>query len=192
MQYLIIENQVKSLQYLLASLNWREVAREARRREFLRTAVRYNQLIIPKEFTLLLYLVLIIIPCSFYLHKIILIHTKVPAPSKHRANNNHCNPCHGAPSRRALHGVEILHLRRCRGLESSLCEHKRILRILYSSLHGKQLPFSKNHIPCDATMGRERCTESTSLSTQQNGKQQDTHSTFKPTPAQGAKRVEQQ
>ena len=42
--------------------------------------------------------------------KILLIHTKVPAPSKHRANNNHCNPCHGAPSRRALqYDVRALH-----------------------------------------------------------------------------------
>ena len=86
------------MQYLLASLNWREVAREARRREFLRTAVRYNQFIIPKEFTLFF----LSTQDSFNLHKIILIHTKVPAPSKHCENYNHCNACHGAPSRRAL------------------------------------------------------------------------------------------
>ena len=160
MQFLIIANQVRSLQYPLASLNWREVAREARRKEFPTASAVYNQLIIPKEFTLFF----LSTQDSFNLCKILLIHTKVPAPSKHRANNNHCNPCHGAPSRRALHGVEIPYLRRCRGLESSLCEHKRILRILYSSLHRKQLPFGKKHIPCDATLGRERCTESTSLS----------------------------
>ena len=43
------------MQYLLASLNWREVAREARRREFLTAAAVYNQFIIPKEFTLFSY-----------------------------------------------------------------------------------------------------------------------------------------
>ena len=63
---------------------------------------------------------------SFNLHKVILIHTKVSAPSKHRANNNHCNPCHGAPSRRALHGVEIPPLRRDHGS---------------GALHGKHQPF---------------------------------------------------
>ena len=52
MQYLLIENQARSLQYLLASLKWREVAREARRKEFPTAAAVYNQFIIPKEFTL--------------------------------------------------------------------------------------------------------------------------------------------
>ena len=51
-QFLIIANQVRSLQYPLASLNWREVAREARRREFSTAVAVYNKLIIPKEFTL--------------------------------------------------------------------------------------------------------------------------------------------
>ena len=86
------------MQYLLASLNWREVAREARRREFPRTAVRYNQFIIPKEFTLFF----LSTQDYFNLHKIILIHTKVSAPSNHCDNYNYFDACHGAPSRRAL------------------------------------------------------------------------------------------
>ena len=66
--------------------------------------------------------------CVFSNHcTIVLIHTKVSAPSKPRLNYNHCNPNHGAPSRRALHGVEIPHLRRCRGL---------------ASLHRKHQPFN--------------------------------------------------
>ena len=51
-QFLIIANKGCNSQYLLASLNWREVAREARRREFPTAAAVYNQFIIPKEFTL--------------------------------------------------------------------------------------------------------------------------------------------
>ena len=74
------------------------MAREARRKEFSTASAVYNQLIIPKEFTLFF----LSTQESFNLCKILLIHTKVSAPSKHRANNNHCNPCHGAPSRRAL------------------------------------------------------------------------------------------
>ena len=55
MQFLIIANQVRNLQYPLASLNWREVAREARQREFSTAAAVYNKLIIPKEYTLFSY-----------------------------------------------------------------------------------------------------------------------------------------
>ena len=35
-------------------------------------------------------------------YTIIIIHTRFSAPSKNCANNNHCNPGRGAPSRRAL------------------------------------------------------------------------------------------
>ena len=76
------------------------------------------------------------LPCSFYLHKIILIHTKVPAPSKHRADYIRGVSCHGAPSRRALHGVEIPHLRRCRGL---------------ASLHRKHQPFQHSRTESNKT-----------------------------------------
>ena len=119
MQFLIIANQVRSLQYLLASLKRREVARKARRREFPRTAVRYNNFIIPKEFTLFflstqdsfnlckdLYDLIILIyiwVCVFSNHyTIIIIQTRICAPSNHYANYNHGGSCHGAPSRRAL------------------------------------------------------------------------------------------
>ena len=35
-------------------------------------------------------------------YTIIIIYTRFSAPSKNCANYNHCNPDHGAPSRRAL------------------------------------------------------------------------------------------
>ena len=43
-------------------------------------------------------------------YTIIIIYTRFSAPSKDCANNNHCNPGHGAPSRRALqYDVRALH-----------------------------------------------------------------------------------